>query len=229
MPLFESQDRRLKRLFKDSLEALLIHLSKSELDPGLIPLIQKLTLAGSATATAAFNFDPFKSLWPVNQPDKELRIKAMIVTEVFTLAMVSRYLAMLAQRTTPDNQDFKGAQYKLIRLMVQYFADHEPDSLDYFLALNGQFQADVGMPAETERGRRTYNLADVLFLNEAASRLGDDRSRYPNIDELPLYDYTHAQLVDRGVPFFDFVTQVAMSATMNGIAREALAELVPRS
>ncbi len=200
MPLFEPQERRTKRLFEEVYRYLLTCLLSTPLDAGLVPVVQKLTCAGSVAAGVSL-LQGLKSFWPSHEPDSPLRVKVMMVTEVFTLAMVSRFMA-----GSPEFDGYDAVQDEFIEFMLHLFADHpDPDSLEYFLAVNRQFQADLrrGNPY----GHRTLCLGDVLYMNEAVNRLGGNRPRYP-VAELPLTgQLTMSGLINRGVRFFNFDTQ----------------------
>ena len=128
--------------------------------------------------------------------------------------MANRYLGSL--QPAKDVETTTSAIEKFVELLLQTFADYDQQLLKYCSAIARQYLADQSRD-------RNISLADILLLNEVAGVLTGQTTSRVDAKDLPLYEYSHAQLVDRGVRGFPIETMVALVSTFHLIYGDAVA------
>ena len=180
---------RANRIFAQNL-LVKMRRAHNQLTPAVIPICDALLQAGYETATSAVAVEPLKTLWQMGDGSK-----ASGLAQVFTMSVLSRYLALPRQGRESDAGAPEQERRDWIRFMIDVFGD-DRRNLDYYLGLDKQHQVDQN----TEQ-RRIQRLADVLFFVEALRALGSEIAMRIEASDLPMSEYTPAGLAERGVRF----------------------------
>lgn len=216
MPLFESQQARTDRLFITAM--LCAHRrARSVHEAPWLHICEGIIQAGSMVASLSMKYyEPLQMLW--GKGDEE---KAAALTKVFSLAMLSFYLRP-AEGSEPGSSDEReGMLREWAKAILELFDDDSPESLEHFLAVDRQYAYDR---AEA----RTCPLSDVIYFSDAVVALGGRPTIEVTGGELPIRNYTHDDLIARGVvsaePDFFSWTEFRVCATMLFVRTEAQIE-----
>jgi hypothetical protein len=216
MPLFESQQARTDRLCRvaflwASRRARSLH------EPPWLYICDGIILAGSVVAALSIkSYKPLQALW--GKGDEE---KAVALTKVFSLAMLSGYLAP-AESSEPGTSDEREDMLrKWAKAILQLFEDESPESLEHFLGVDRQSAYDL---AEA----RPAPLADVIYFSDAVVALGGRPAIKLTAADLPVRNYTYEELERRGVipdpsALPGYISRSAFSAAATTMVVQAIA------
>src|SRR5688572_744255 len=186
--LAEPFETKTNRLFYQNL---IVRLRRAQwsVHPNIAPVIVSLIQAGYAAAPAALKYEPLKTLW--NEGDVQ---KASRLAEVFTLAMVSRYLSLPREGREEKEGAPDRERRDWIHFFLDVFGDATPQNVDYYVQLDQQHQVD-----QAGEQRRLQFLSDALYFGQAMRALGAELKTKLDGKELPWSDYTQSDLVERGI------------------------------
>jgi hypothetical protein len=184
--LTEPFETKTNRIFYQNL---IVRLRRAQwnVHPNNAPVIVSLIQAGYAAAPADLKYEPLKTLW--NDGDVT---KASRLAEVFTLAMLSRYLSLPREGFAEKEGAPERERRDWIRFFLDIFGDASPQAIDYYVSLDRQHQVD-----QAGEQRRMQFLSDALYFVQAMKALGADLKTKIEAKELPWRDYTQADLAER--------------------------------
>jgi hypothetical protein len=221
VPLFESEKHRRERLLKQALETPLRQLSAwlaeegdamSEEERQYYKVIYPAWLeGGSVTASIALNrCKSLRNAWGEGGEQK-----ALAVTEVFALAMVSSWYRSVEEYEQHSEEERREARRAAASNVLTFFGGYSRMTLDDFLKFDAQLNADRDSNEDEHRkGIKTLWCLLLCTMAERAcsgSRLDLSAVTFP-VD-------LHKDLEEQGiylVPFFDGM--VAATAYAAGTA-----------
>jgi len=145
-------------------------------------------MAGSVAARQSVKtYQQLRTLW--GKGDEE---KAVALTKVFSLAMLSAYLRPARGSEPATSGDRGDTVREWAKAILELFEDDSPESLEHFLGVDRQYAYDVAQARQSP-------LSDVIYFSDAVAALGGRSAVKLTAGELPVKNYTYGGLVGRGV------------------------------